>query len=321
MALQEKLIEVAEDTSFNIETCASIAKFTTATRICNENLIQAVAQRFRANIHEARIKDFVQIAFAFAMFDFTGENGIEKTLSREILRELRRPERDNEITECPLDFMTCLLYLAEKGFNCPHLVLRALSQTSNIQIENGSHQISDEALLLAPSAEESIKQLRKEDFNDQIVNDFIDLIEGGDLPEIRLAYHMLSEPNYKEVLRKFSFLKQTPYRNIETLFEALALEGDIATLKMTYSSLTIRKKFEINYDYYNSYAKACSVAGLACEWCDEWSSKIDTFDTLQKQQSFGRLFPIIGFWHLLENNPDAIENCKKFAFLFISIVC
>ena len=92
--------------------------------------------------------------------------------------------------------------------------------------------------------------------------------------------------------------------------EALALEGDVAALKTAHSPLTIRKRFEIDYDYYNYYAKACSVVGLAKQWCDEWSEKIDKFDSLQKQQSFGRKFPIIGFWCLLENNPDAIENSK-----------
>lgn len=119
------MIDVGENCA--LETCTHIALLGTRTRICNDNLIKVIVDRFRVNLKQARIKDLERIAFVLSKFDFKSNSGAEDELCCEILQELKLPEREPAIAMFPQVFAKCAEYLAHRGAHCPHLLSCILS--------------------------------------------------------------------------------------------------------------------------------------------------------------------------------------------------
>lgn len=128
-ALLDKLVDVARNAQNSIPYFTHMALLGTKTRICNNNLMTAIVERFRTNIKEARIKDLERIVLAITKLNFKSGTGIEDELCREILQEIKRPERKFEIEEFPQGLAACIQYLAYKDLYCPSLFAYILSPT------------------------------------------------------------------------------------------------------------------------------------------------------------------------------------------------
>lgn len=126
--------------------------------------------------------------------------------------------------------------------------------------------------------------------------------------EIRKLFKRLSEANLIDVINKIT--KQENYmKSIYTLFAALADDGNIIALTQVNSLLP-----EIDKDgpwFRNNYAKACGVSGQTDQWFSEWNNKLLQADTVKDLQILDNTFPVEGFYHVFENNPNLFGQCNE----------
>lgn len=104
--------------------CVHIALLGTNIQMHNPKLMNEIAKKCTENISTIRLKDMERLAFAFTLFDYDdGGNSIYLKM----LKEIKKPERDEEINKYPRSFACLLYYLSLRNLYDSDLLNEVLS--------------------------------------------------------------------------------------------------------------------------------------------------------------------------------------------------
>lgn len=143
-------------------------------------------------------------------------------------------------------------------------------------------------------------------------HDFIALLDRKVPSEINKAYHKLPKSELDAVVKKIASGSRQLYR----LFNALAEAGNIKGVEKINSLLPAKEQNKIWYK--DCQVKAYVQSGKANQWLEEWSKKIEQASTEDELHDL-KLFPSDGFYSLLKQNPNLINECE-FSFIHLQFV-
>lgn len=98
---------------FDIKSWSSIAAYTSALRIYNKHLLEALENHLIAHLRDASVKDMAIICGTLNKFNFTSKRGTTDELFEAISKEL--PKRKEENQQFPQMLMECTTHLAERN--------------------------------------------------------------------------------------------------------------------------------------------------------------------------------------------------------------
>lgn len=101
-----------------------IALLGTTKLILHKGCLKTIAETVIDKLPETRLKDLERLTLSYGTFRYTPET--DKNLFNEILKELRRPERDDEIKGHGRSFASCVQYFGLMGIYPVDLINRVL---------------------------------------------------------------------------------------------------------------------------------------------------------------------------------------------------
>lgn len=92
----------------------------TNIQTCNDDILEAIVQRFSQNIKSTRLKEIERVAFIVGLFNYKSPIGTEKVLLKQIIEELK--SRVDEIVKHPKCLSACAYYMTLSGLNDPDII-------------------------------------------------------------------------------------------------------------------------------------------------------------------------------------------------------
>lgn len=89
--------------------CLHIALLGTSAQFLNVEIMTKISEKFIQNISDTRLKDLERLTFALSLFNLNPSTS--KPIYPEILEELYKPEREDEIKKYPKCLSCCVHYL------------------------------------------------------------------------------------------------------------------------------------------------------------------------------------------------------------------
>lgn len=105
---------------FSIISNLHIGLLGTNIQACNDNILEAIVQRFSQNIKSTRLKEIERVAFIVGLFNYKSPAGTEKVLLQQVIVELKL--RVDEIVKHPKCLSACAYYLTLSGLNDPEII-------------------------------------------------------------------------------------------------------------------------------------------------------------------------------------------------------
>lgn len=81
----------------------------TNAQFFNREILTKISEKFLTHMSEARLKDLERLTFALTLYNFNPPTS--KPIFTEVLKELYKPERQNEFEKYPRCLSSCLHYL------------------------------------------------------------------------------------------------------------------------------------------------------------------------------------------------------------------
>lgn len=94
----------------SVPCCIHIALLGTKFQMFNLNLIKEIVNKLNANIEAFRIKDLERLSFVLAICDYEDNDVFHK-----IIKELKNPNRSDELTRHPRSYACCVHFLSLKS--------------------------------------------------------------------------------------------------------------------------------------------------------------------------------------------------------------
>jgi len=134
----------------------------------HEQVINLISTNFAANPSSLRVKDIERMVLVLMMFNFIPSN--QRNILELFAKELRSPERIDEINKYPKSFLSCVNYMVTMGYMPQDLISTAL-QPSIVNTAQSSQNYSDigrEILELSYSVEIELPNYKGNKLNPQV---------------------------------------------------------------------------------------------------------------------------------------------------------
>jgi CxxC motif-containing protein len=111
---------------YSLKTCVHIGLLGTNSEYCHQELIEAVVRRFNADIDQAIVRNFADLALIISHFNFKTDSGIEKELIAKIMTELKR--RVDEVVKIPRALAVAMNNLTICGVHDEEIIEAVLTE-------------------------------------------------------------------------------------------------------------------------------------------------------------------------------------------------